>query len=70
MICLFVNCSDKYLDSKCVSKIIDDYSILECPECCKWNCLLRQCEDPEICPQPEPKESKGNLNLIYSVGHI
>ncbi len=53
------------------SKIVDDYSILECPECCKRReCWLRDCIDPEICPRPEPKEPKGNLNLIHSVGHL
>ena len=43
------------------SKIIDNHSILEskCPECCP-GCFLRECADPDICPQPEPKEPKGN----------
>ena len=43
------------------SKIVDNNSILEskCPECCPY-CLLRQCDDPDICPQPEPRVPKGN----------
>ena len=41
--------------------ILDNHSIVEskCPECCPF-CKLEECADPEICPQPEPREPKGN----------